>query len=46
MTDSERSAGGSDRHAEVLTFGRAGVDIYPLQIGVGLEDVTSWKSVV
>ncbi|MDN5915247.1 MAG: 5-dehydro-2-deoxygluconokinase [Pseudonocardia sp.] len=28
--------------AEVLTFGRAGVDIYPLQIGVGLEDVTSF----
>ncbi len=27
---------------EVLTFGRAGVDIYPLQIGVGLEDVTSF----
>ena len=24
---------------EVLTFGRAGVDIYPLQVGVGLEDV-------
>ena len=29
-------------HAEVLTFGRAGVDIYPLQIGVGLEDVTTF----
>ena len=29
--------------AEVLTFGRAGVDIYPLQIGVGLEDVTSFQ---
>ncbi|MEV1295361.1 5-dehydro-2-deoxygluconokinase [Pseudonocardia sp. NPDC049635] len=28
--------------AEILTFGRAGVDIYPLQIGVGLEDVTSF----
>ena len=27
---------------EVLTYGRAGVDIYPLQIGVGLEDVTSF----
>ena len=27
---------------EVLTFGRAGVDIYPLQIGVGLEDVTTF----
>lgn len=27
---------------EVLTFGRAGVDIYPLQVGVGLEDVTTF----
>jgi 5-dehydro-2-deoxygluconokinase len=27
---------------EVLTFGRAGVDIYPLQVGVGLEDVESF----
>ena len=27
---------------DVLTFGRAGVDIYPHQIGVGLEDVTSF----
>lgn len=27
---------------EVLTFGRSGVDIYPHQIGVGLEDVTSF----
>ena len=27
---------------EVLTFGRSGVDIYPQQIGVGLEDVTSF----
>ena len=27
---------------EVMTFGRAGVDIYPLQIGVGLEDVESF----
>ncbi len=28
--------------AEVLTFGRSGVDIYPLQIGVGLEDVETF----
>jgi 5-dehydro-2-deoxygluconokinase len=28
--------------AEVLTMGRSGVDIYPLQIGVGLEDVTTF----
>ena len=29
----------SGRQLEVLTFGRAGVDICPLQVGVGLEDV-------
>ena len=27
---------------EVLTFGRSGVDVYPLQVGVGLEDVESF----
>jgi 5-dehydro-2-deoxygluconokinase len=27
---------------EVLTMGRVGVDIYPLQVGVGLEDVTTF----
>ena len=27
---------------EVLTIGRSGVDIYPLQTGVGLEEVTSF----
>jgi 5-dehydro-2-deoxygluconokinase len=27
---------------DVLTMGRVGVDIYPLQVGVGLEDVTSF----
>ena len=27
---------------EVLTMGRIGVDLYPLQTGVGLEDVTSF----
>ncbi|HWD02914.1 MAG TPA: 5-dehydro-2-deoxygluconokinase [Amycolatopsis sp.] len=31
-----------NQSAEVLTFGRSGVDIYPLQVGVGLEDVTSF----
>jgi 5-dehydro-2-deoxygluconokinase len=39
------SAGVSDVSAgrlEVLTFGRSGVDIYPLQIGVGLEDVVTF----
>jgi 5-dehydro-2-deoxygluconokinase len=28
--------------AELLTFGRAGVDIYPLQVGVGLEEVETF----
>jgi 5-dehydro-2-deoxygluconokinase len=27
---------------EVLTFGRSGVDVYPLQVGVGLEDVETF----
>ncbi len=27
---------------EVVTLGRAGVDVYPEQVGVGLEDVTSF----
>jgi len=31
-----------NRGLEVLTFGRSGVDIYPHQIGVGLEDVTTF----
>ena len=29
-------------NVDVLTFGRSGVDIYPLQIGVGLEDVETF----
>ena len=37
--DAPRAASGA---LEVLTFGRAGVDIYPLQVGVGLEDVTTF----
>lgn len=28
--------------AEVITIGRSGVDIYPLQTGVGLEEVTTF----
>ena len=28
---------------EVLTMGRVGVDLYPDQIGVGLEDVTTFR---
>ncbi|MEA5155922.1 5-dehydro-2-deoxygluconokinase [Raineyella sp.] len=31
---------------DVLTIGRSGVDIYPLQIGVGLEEVTSFGKFV
>ena len=27
---------------DVITIGRVGVDVYPLQVGVGLEDVTSF----
>jgi 5-dehydro-2-deoxygluconokinase len=27
---------------DVLTMGRVGVDIYPLQIGVGLQDVSTF----
>jgi len=27
---------------DVITIGRVGIDVYPLQIGVGLEDVTSF----
>jgi 5-dehydro-2-deoxygluconokinase len=31
-----------DRHLDVLTIGRVGVDLYPLQDGVGLEDVQTF----
>ena len=27
---------------DVLTIGRCGIDIYPLQVGLGLEDVESF----
>ena len=39
--DDERGADGRSRY-DVLTIGRVGVDIYPLQSGVGLEDVTTF----
>lgn len=29
-------------HLDVLTMGRVGIDIYPLQTGVGLDEVTSF----
>ena len=32
----------SDRPFDVVAIGRSGVDIYPLQTGVGLEDVESF----
>ena len=34
--------GGASGHLEVLTMGRVGVDIYPEQVGVPLEDVRSF----
>ena len=39
---SARASDASAGRLEVLTFGRSGVDIYPLQIGVGLEDVVTF----
>ena len=36
------SASAGAPHFEVLTMGRVGVDVYPLQVGVRLEDVTSF----
>jgi 5-dehydro-2-deoxygluconokinase len=32
----------ADRHLEVLTMGRVGVDLYPEQVGAHLEDVTTF----
>jgi sugar/nucleoside kinase (ribokinase family) len=32
-----------DVHVEVLTMGRVGVDVYPEQVGVPLEEVTSFR---
>ncbi|HEX3614617.1 MAG TPA: 5-dehydro-2-deoxygluconokinase [Sporichthyaceae bacterium] len=36
------SSGAEANSFDVLTMGRVGVDVYPQQIGVGLEDVTSF----
>ena len=41
---SPAGAGGPDR-LDVLTIGRCGIDIYPLQVGLGLEDVESFGKV-
>lgn len=38
----ERQRGGGVTDLELITMGRVGVDIYPEQVGVGLEDVTSF----
>ncbi|WP_341358442.1 5-dehydro-2-deoxygluconokinase [Georgenia sp. M64] len=42
MRHGPRGRGGAAVGIDVLTVGRSGVDIYPLQTGVGLEDVTSF----
>jgi 5-dehydro-2-deoxygluconokinase len=34
---------GSPAGVEVLTMGRVGVDVYPEQVGVGLDEVTSFR---
>lgn len=34
--------GGEPARLDVLTMGRVGVDLYPLQVGVALEDVTTF----
>ena len=41
-TASPLEAGPQTSPYDVVTMGRVGVDIYPLQVGVGLEDVTSF----
>lgn len=41
-TSATPSAPSAPDRFEVITMGRAGVDLYPDQIGVGLEDVTSF----
>ncbi|MGH3424653.1 MAG: 5-dehydro-2-deoxygluconokinase [Nocardioidaceae bacterium] len=39
---SARPKEGGDRPLELVTMGRVGVDIYPQQVGVGLEDVETF----
>ena len=36
------SSGSNRSGLDVLAIGRCGVDIYPLQVGVGLEDVETF----
>lgn len=42
MTISTGAPAGANSPFDVITIGRTGVDIYPLQIGVGLEEVKSF----
>lgn len=42
MTATANQASGAEATYDVLAIGRSGVDVYPLQIGVGLEHVTSF----
>ncbi len=44
MSSAQAGPSGASAEAplDVLTFGRSGVDIYPLQVGVGLEDVQTF----
>jgi 5-dehydro-2-deoxygluconokinase len=42
VTATANQASGAGATYDVLAIGRSGVDVYPLQIGVGLEDVTSF----
>src|ERR687887_2401741 len=41
-TSASRRTGEAAVTFEVLTMGRIGVDVYPLQVGVGLEDVQTF----
>lgn len=42
MIDAPADAPADTETFDVLAIGRCGVDIYPLQVGVGLEEVTSF----
>jgi 5-dehydro-2-deoxygluconokinase len=42
VTATANQASGAGATYDVLAIGRSGVDVYPLQIGVGLEHVTSF----
>ncbi|MGB6180034.1 MAG: 5-dehydro-2-deoxygluconokinase [Rhodococcus sp. (in: high G+C Gram-positive bacteria)] len=42
LTSHTRTVPAGATHFDVLAIGRSGVDIYPLQVGVGLEDVETF----